>query len=159
MPGSGVGGVTLGPVVGVVTPGSEVGGVTVGGAFAVVTVGSPVGVMSTWQADPGVTVVEVIVPSHPICDGAAGVERARESLVDQKLALRMKLARRASIAAATRERAMAYRFWVALIRRCRSMVTLGVATVGRCTKDVTAGCRIDGPIERAREAEGNTPLG
>lgn len=104
-------------------------------------------------------VVEVIVPSHPICDGAAGVERARESLVDQKLALRVKLARRASIATATRERAMVYRFWVARIRRCRYTVTLGVATAGRCMKDVTAGCRIDGPMEPATEAEATIPLG
>src|SRR5690348_8829734 len=103
--------------------------------------------------------MEVIVPSHPICDGAVGVERARESLVDQKLALRVKLARRASIATATRERAMAYRFWVACIRRCRYTDTLGVATAGSCTKGVTTGCGVDGPTESATEAEGTIPLG
>ncbi len=104
---AGNGRMELGPAVGVVTIGSVVGGVKVGSGVAAVTLGPAVGVMSTLQAVPVVAVVEVIVPSHSICDTAVGIGRLKESPVDQKLARRAKPVKSASIADATSERATA----------------------------------------------------
>src|SRR5947209_7333562 len=104
---AGNGCMTLGSAVGVVTIGPVVDGVRVGPAVGVVTIGPVVGVMSTLQAVPVVAVVEVIVPSHSICDAAVGIGKLKESPVDQKLARRAKPVKSASIATATSARATA----------------------------------------------------
>lgn len=144
----GVGGVTVGN-----------GCITMGPGVGVVTLGPGVGVMSTSQTDRGVALVEVIVTSHSICDAAVEIEESEESPVDQKLALREKPVRSASIANATSERAMVYRFGVPRVRRCRYTATLGFATTERCTKGVTTGCCVDDSIDPTTTAAGNTSPG
>src|SRR5690349_108167 len=99
----------LGPAIGVVAIGPTVGGARVGSGVAAVTIGPTVGVVSTLQ----------VVSEHSTCDVAVEIKKLKGSPVDQKLALSAKPVKSASIANATSERAMAYRFWVLPLPRCR----------------------------------------